>query len=310
MKHGHSIATILTAVMFCSVHVLGLTACGGDSGPTPGSLAITTTSLPQGIINRAYSAAVSGFGGAPPYTWSVSPALPANLSFDTATGTITGAPTTPGNSSHTFTLRDTSAPSQTVEQTISLTIEKPLSITTTTLPEASIGANYTQAVQTVGGIGALTFNIVLPGTGTLPQNLSLNTATGMISGIPIAPAGNFPFTVQVADTGGQEDMRALLVHVNPSTPPEITTTSLPNPLVGAPYSQAVQASGGIGALAWSVSAGSLPGGLILDPAGTISGAPSNVGTTNFSVRVTDSLGQTDTRALSITVLKRPFFPAG
>ena len=102
--------------------ILGLTGCGGDSGPTPGSLSITTTSLPEGEVNQAYSASLSGAGGALPYTWSVTPALPANLSLDTATGAITGTPTTQATTTHTFTLRDSSAPSQTVQQTLNLTV--------------------------------------------------------------------------------------------------------------------------------------------------------------------------------------------
>jgi len=225
--------------------------------------------------------------------------------LDTASGAITGTPTTQGTTSHTFTLRDSSAPSQTIQQTLSLTVDPPLAITTTSLPDASIAAAYNQPVETVGGIGALTFNIVLPGTGTLPSTLSLNPTTGMISGTPTAPAGTFPFTVRVADTSGQQDMQALSVRVTPTTPPQITTTSLPNGTAGQPYSQRVQATGGIGALVWSVSAGSLPAGLNLNPSGpsggTISGTPTSGGTSNFTVRITDSVGQTDTQDFSISV---------
>jgi len=305
MRIGNVSGTICCAAVLCCISVVGLAGCGGDSGPTPSGLAITTDSLPEGILNHPYSASVSGSGGATPYTWSVSPALPANLSLDTATGAITGTPTTQGTTSHTFTLRDSSAPSQTIQQTLSLTVDPPLAITTTSLPDASIAAAYNQPVETVGGIGALTFNIVLPGTGTLPSTLSLNPTTGMISGTPTAPAGTFPFTVRVADTSGQQDMQALSVRVTPTTPPQITTTSLPNGTAGQPYSQRVQATGGIGALVWNVSAGSLPAGLNLNPSGpsggTISGTPTSGGTSNFTVRITDSVGQTDTQDLSISV---------
>src|SRR6478609_4141552 len=256
MERGHLIGTIFWAVVLCCICVLGLTGCGGDSGPTPGSLAVTTTSLPQQTVNRPYSASMSGSGGAPPYTWSVSPALPGNLSLDAATGAITGTPTTQGTTTHTFTLRDSSAPSQTVEQSLNLTIEPPLAITTTSLPDASISSSYNEPVETVGGLGTLTFSIVLPGTGTLPSTLTLNTATGIISGTPTAPAGTFPFTVQVADTSGQKDTQALSVRVTPTTPPQITTTSLPDGTAGQAYNHRVQATGGIGTLAWTVSAGS------------------------------------------------------
>src|SRR6476660_5558830 len=88
MKLRNVIGIIVCVVILSAVAVLGLSGCGGDSGPTPGSLVITTTSLPEQTVNRPYSASVSGSGGALPYTWSVAPALPANLSLDTATGAI------------------------------------------------------------------------------------------------------------------------------------------------------------------------------------------------------------------------------
>jgi len=247
---GNSIRQSFCTVVFSSICVLGLTGCGGDSGPTPGSLAVTTTSLPEQTVNLPYSASVSGSGGAAPYTWSVSPALPGNLSLDPATGAITGTPTTAATTTHTFTLRDSSAPSQTVEQALNLTIEPPLAITTTSLPDASISSSYNEPVETVGGIGALTFSLVLPGTGTLPSTFSLNPTTGLISGTPIAPAGTFPFTVRVQDTSGQQDTKALSVRVTPTSLPQITTTSLSDGRIGQPYSSRVQATGGIGALAW------------------------------------------------------------
>jgi hypothetical protein len=306
MNRRDVIGTIVRALTLSSVSIfIMLAGCGGDSGPTPSGLAITTDSLPQQTVNRPYSASMNGSGGALPYTWSVTPALPGNLSLNPATGAITGTPTTPATTTHTFTLRDSSAPSQTVDQTLSLTILPPLAITTTSLPDASIAAAYNQPVETVGGLGALTFSIVLPGTGTLPSTLSLNPATGLISGTPTAPAGTFPFTVRVADTSGQQDTQALSVRVTPTTPPLITTTSLPGGTTGQAYNFRVQATGGIGELAWSVSAGSLPPGLILQPSGptggTISGTPSSGGTFNFTVKITDSVGQTDTQDLSITV---------
>ena len=103
MKRGNLFGNILCAAIFSCVNVLGLTGCGGNSGPTPGSLAIITTSLPEGQVNQPYSASVGSSGGALPYLWSVTPALPAGLSFNTQSGAITGTPGTAGTSSHIFT---------------------------------------------------------------------------------------------------------------------------------------------------------------------------------------------------------------
>ena len=176
MSGGHLVGNIFWAVILSCISVLGLTGCGGDSGPTPGSLTITTAALPQGTVNQSYSASVSGSGGALPYTWSVSPALPANLSLDTATGAITGTPTTAATTTHMFTLRDSSAPSQTVQQSLSLTVAPPpavLTITTTSLPDGTVNQGYNRPVQASGGTPPLTWNIVA-GAGTLPPGLNLN----------------------------------------------------------------------------------------------------------------------------------------
>jgi hypothetical protein len=305
MKQACVVGKIFYVLICSSISLLALTSCGGDSGPTPGGLAIITTSLPEGQVKQPYSASVGGSGGTLPYLWSVTPALPAGLSLNTQSGAITGTPGTVATSSHTFTLADSSLPPQIVEQSLSLTIKPPLSISTTSLPAGNIGAVYNQPVQTVGGAGPLTFNIVVPGTGTLPPGFNLNPATGAISGTATA-TGNFPFTVRVADTSGQQDTQALTIVINPSSPPQIMTSSLPGGTVGQPYSQTLQAAAGIGTLTWSIPVGSLPPGLTIvppatGPSVTIAGTPTSQGTATFTVRVTDTLGQFATRQLSITV---------
>ena len=114
------------------------------------------------------------------------------------------------------------------------------------------------------------------------------------------PAGTSSFTVRVQDAGGQSDTQALSIVINLFNAPNITTTTLQGGIVGQSYNQTLQANGGIGALTWSVSPGSLPAGLTLSPAGTISGIPTNAGTSNFTVTVTDTFNQSDTQALSIS----------
>ncbi len=307
MKLANVIGDILCAIIFSSISVLGLTACGGDSGPTPGSLAIITTALPEGEANQAYSASLSGSGGALPYRWTVAPSLPANLSLDTATGAITGTPTTAATTTHTFTLRDSSAPSQTVQQTLSLTIRPApavLAITTTSLPNGTVNQPYNRPVQASGGTLPLTWNIVA-GTGTLPAGLNLNQTTGAISGTPTT-AGTSSFTVRVADARGQSDTQALSITIStappPPNPPNITTTTLPAGTVGQAYSQPVQVTGGTGALTWSISAGTLPQNLNLNQVnGVIAGTPTAAGPSPFTVRVQDAGGLADEQALSITI---------
>jgi hypothetical protein len=299
-----AISCLSALLLFCT-SLLGLTSCGGDSGPTPGSLAITTSGLPDGAVNQPYSASLTGSGGTPPYTWSVSPALPANLSFDPATGAIAGTPTTQGTTTHTFTLRDNSVPAQAVQQTLNLTIAPPagtLTITTTSLPNGTVGQPYSRPVQATGGTGTFTWTI---SAGTLPPNLNLDPASGVISGTPTA-AGTSSFTVRVQDTAGQSDTQGLSITINstppPPSPPDITTTALPAGTVGVPYNQPVQVTGGTGALIWSVVVGTLPAGLNLNSTtGAISGTPTAPGTSSFTVLVQDASGLSDVQALSITI---------
>jgi hypothetical protein len=86
-------------------------------------------------------------------------------------------------------------------------------------------------------------------------------------------------------------------------PVAISTTSLPNGTQSQPYSQSLAAGGGTSPYTWSLVSGALPAGLVLSPSGQISGTPTSVGASSFTIRVADSSVpvQTATQALSITV---------
>ena len=58
--------------------------------------------------------------------------------------------------------------------------------------------------------------------------------------------------------------------------PGVTTTSLPNGSLGAPYSQTIAASGGTGSLTYA-STGTLPPGVALSSTGELSGTPTQAG---------------------------------
>jgi large repetitive protein len=85
-----------------------------------------------------------------------------------------------------------------------------------------------------------------------------------------------------------------------SAPLSIATNSLPDGQVGIIYSQTLKASGGSGALTWSISEGSLPQGLSLaTKGGSINGMSNTPGTFKFTVQVTDGSG-TASQQLSVT----------
>ena len=69
----------------------------------------------------------------------------------------------------------------------------------------------------------------------------------------------------------------------------ITTASLPNGMVGVPYTTTVAAMGGQTPYTWSVTTGTLPAGLTLNPTtGVISGTPTAAADSTFTVKVEDS----------------------
>jgi hypothetical protein len=83
---------------------------------------ITTNRLQEGRRNRPYADTLEASGGIIPYTWSVTPALPAGLTMDPATGEISGTPTALSDINHDFTVRDST--NQTTTKELKLRIRK------------------------------------------------------------------------------------------------------------------------------------------------------------------------------------------
>jgi hypothetical protein len=87
---------------------------------------------------------------------------------------------------------------------------------------------------------------------------------------------------------------------------QITSGTLPSAVVGNAYSTTLTALGGTPPYTWSITSGSLPAGLTLDPnAGTISGTPTTGGNFNFTVTVTDSENPPATASANMSITVSP-----
>jgi len=252
----------------------------------PAPVAISTTSLPNGIVNSpGYSATLQSTGGATPITWAVTAgALPTGLTL-AANGAITGTPTTAGTSNFSVTATDSSTPALTATKALSITIVPVLSITTSSLPNGVTSAAYTATLQSTGGVAPITWTVSI---GSLPAGLTLNPGTGAISGTPTA-AGTSSFTVQAADSGAPQQKVTKALSITIVQQLLITNASLPTGAVNSVYSATLQSSGGTPVVTWAVTVGTLPAGLTLNAAtGAITGTPTTAGMSSFTAQATDS----------------------
>lgn len=255
---------------------------------------VSTTVLLNATVGTAYSTTLQAAGGDGTYLWAITTGtLPDGISLNNASGVISGTPTAAGTTN--FTVQVTSA-GQTATQALSLTVVHPTpAITTAAMPGGVVGTAYSHTLTATGGDGTYTWAIT---TGTLPNGISLDNATGVISGTPTAP-GTANFTVQVT-SAGQTATRALSISVtNPA--PAITTAAMPGGTVGVAYSATLVAVGGDGTYTWALLDGTLPDGLSLNgTTGVVSGTPTTAQTRTPTFQVTSD-GQTASRSLPITI---------
>ena len=270
------------------------------SSPT---LTITTTSLPNGQVGIGYSATLSAAGGTNPYTWTLAAGtLPAGLMLNATTGAISGTPTAAvSGASLTFKISDTGNPAQSAIAALTLTITPAtLRLTTSSLPNGQVGVVYIATLTASGGTSPYTWTLT---AGTLPAGLSLNGATGAISGTPTAAVSGAALTFKVTDSGNPAQSASAPLTLTISTATlTITTTSLPNGQVGVSYSAMLSAAGGTSPYTWTLAAGALPAGLSLSAAGLVSGVPTTAVTaTPLTVQVTDSGSPSQSRTANLTL---------
>lgn len=122
---GKQVLTILIGVLGTIVGFYFGSAPDGKSPQQVQTLAITSTTLPDGTTGVEYSAmALRTTGGKAPLTWSVKPDLPADLKLDETTGTISGKPkVAKAKTDFTFTVTDSSAPALSATKALTLEIK-------------------------------------------------------------------------------------------------------------------------------------------------------------------------------------------
>ncbi|MBI1803449.1 MAG: putative Ig domain-containing protein [Ignavibacteriae bacterium] len=258
------------------------------------TITLTAPPLASGTVGVAYNQLIQASGGTAPYSFAkTSGTLPAGLTLN-ANGSLTGTPTAAGAPSSTITATDSLG--CTGNNSYTITISCPtIALSPSSLPDGSVGSSYNQTLSASGGRSPYSFAVT---SGLLPGGMTLSSS-GTLSGIASA-SGNFSFTVTATDSFGCMGSQTYTIIMScPSI--TVSPSSLPGATNGTPYSQLVTATGGTTPYTFSVTSGSLPTGISLSSAGSLSGTPTVTGSFDFTIRAIDSSGCTGTRQYSIIV---------
>ena len=264
------------------------------------TIAITPATLAAVTAATAYSRQLTASGGVAPYAYTVSGgSLPAGLTLN-GSGLLSGTPTASG--SFSFTVQAADAHAFTGTQSYTLVVSSAtVGLTPATLANPTAEAPYSASVTAAGGTAPYTFSV---SSGSLPAGLSLNAATGVLSGTTNV-AGSFTFSLRASDssTGVGAPFSATNSYTVSVASPTITVTpaTLSAAIVATAYSQQLTASGGVAPYAYTVSSGSLPAGLTLSSSGLLSGTPTAGGSFTLTVQAADAHAFTGTQSYTLVV---------
>jgi hypothetical protein len=279
---------------------------------------------PVGTVGSPYSFAFTGAGGcgpALPYQYSlIGGSLPPGLTL-ASSGQVSGTPTNAGGWSFWVNLSDQNPPSASwcvpadAQREFTITINGAgspapgpgpgpapapvLSITTSSLPMATVGATYSTTLSASGGSGTKTWTVT---AGSLPAGLSLSS-NGVVSGTPTAQ-GTASFTANVS-AGGASSQRQFSLGVAAGL--EIAAPATTVAEIAVPLTIELNATGGSAPYRWELTQGSLPThvGFIGDQGNgstaLIKGVPATSGSFPLTFRVTDVLGRSTLHTITLGV---------
>ena len=269
---------------------------------------VTTQAVASSVLtqNKVFTAftPVTSTGGSGSTTFGVSPTLPSGLSFNITTGQISGKPTVT-LSATTYTITATDSAGHTSSKTFNLTVNPPAALVTTATTASVVltifsTVNSFVPVVATGGDGQISYGI----SPTLATGLIFDVSTGAISGTPTVTASTATYTVTATDSLSQTSSKTFSLSVKAQP---ITVTVKNATLIFTKYTQVtpvipISATGGVGAITYTLSTG-LPAGLSFNAAtGEITGTPTEViAATYYSVTARDSQGQTASDLFLLTV---------
>jgi len=131
--------------------------------------------------------------------------------------------------------------------------------------------------------------------GSLPAGMTISTE-GRISGTPVSSTSTV-FSISATDSAGATTTREFALSVD--EPLMINTERIRTGLLSQAYNETLSGGGGFGAYAWSIVAGQMPTGIILQgQTGQLNGTPADAGSGTVSISLQDSSGHTSTKTFA------------
>ncbi len=289
--------------------LLGALACGSGGGSNPAPVAppqALTYATNPAVYTKGEAIAPNGssHGGGVVVGYAVAPALPAGLSLHPSTGAVTGTPTVLAPMATYTVTASNPGGSATAALVITVNDQAPAN-----LAYATPTATYTVGNAIVSNAPSHTGGEVLAYAVTppLPQGLSLDAITGVISGTPSGPTATATYTVTATNSGGSTTANLTLT-VNDLAPSGLAYATNPAIYtVGTGIADNAPTHGGGAVVAYTVSP-SLPSGLSLHPGtGILSGTPTApAALASYTVTAFNGGGST-TALLTLTVNPLPRF---
>jgi large repetitive protein len=269
-------------------------------------LEIATEELEPATLGQPYSQTLTArdvLGLTPPSyrpveaSWKVlSGTLPPGMTLSAA-GVLTGTSTSEG--SYQFVARAQRG-TPVADETYTLSVRQPLVVRSpfgsTQRANAEVGLRLAKTVTATGGSGTYTWSV---SSGALPAGLALDETKGTLTGTPRA-AGNFAFGLSASDSEGRVTTANIALRVAPRL--AIRPLPLKSANVGRAYRATLATVGGVAPMTWTVVRGKLPAGLRLSRSlGTLTGAPSRVGTHRVAIEARDVLGARSRTTFALVV---------
>ena len=269
------------------------TVTAANNIPSPASQTFTlviNNNRPPSITSSNTTTFVTGAAGSfsftataiPAATFSYTGALPDGVTFNSA-GLLSGTPAAGTGGNYPLAITASNGILPTSQQAFTLVVNQPPAITSANTVTFSAGASGTFTVKATG-FPAPTFSL----SGNLPSGVTLNPATGVLSGTPGAgTGGSYPVTLTAGNNVTPNSTQSFTLVVNQS--PVFTSANAVTFNIGGPNSFSVTA-GGYPAPTFSAT-GALPSGIALNPStGMLSGTPAAGSSGNYPITLTASNG--------------------